>query len=318
MLINKKYNDSHYLERYQEGQHKEVWDELVQLGPAVFEDQLYAEALSVARTMMRRVRSNIEILIAKLLQCGFVFGYDFRLLVQLERSLTSAQNRRLYMEMCNLAHEQPPVFLSAHQQEEEIAETQKLIEQDGSFPLFFEEGLDNETHLRQNKSYIDELEQIVGPVPLAVRAWFEEIAAVNFYGHHPQWNQFVPSPHQEHLSNQIRPDFLMSYCDPFQVCLLNEQKMMVLKEMYTKNKSCIFEIAPDHDFKDLYAGTSTPYCFALPYANADVIMPTYYSSTTFVDYLRLSLTWAGFPGMIKWQDIPRDELDFLTSGLLPF
>ena len=29
------------LERYQEGQYQEVWNELVQLGPTIFEDQFY-------------------------------------------------------------------------------------------------------------------------------------------------------------------------------------------------------------------------------------------------------------------------------------
>ncbi|WP_126552247.1 hypothetical protein [Dictyobacter kobayashii] len=263
-VMKKKESGFRYLERYQEGQHRAVWDELVQLGPAVFDDQLHAEALAVTRAMMRRVRVNIETLIAKLLQCGFVFGYDVRLHEQLVHSLTSPQNRRQYQEMRDWVHEQPPVFLPAKQREEEIAETEQFLAQDPSLAIFVDVGeLEQEKRrLQQTTCSIDILEQIVGPVPLAVRAWFEEVEAVNFFGYHPQWSKLVPSFHEMPSWKHIVSDsYLMSSCDPFQICALNEQKIASLKEKYLLNKACSFEFAPDRYFKDYCGGSSTPYTF---------------------------------------------------------
>ncbi len=312
-----------YLERYQQGQYREVWDELVQLGPAVFEDRFYAEALAVARAMMRRVRVNIETLIAKLLQCGFVFGYDFRLQEQLAHSLDSSHERQRYREMRDWVHEQPMVFWPAKQEEEEIALTQQFFEQDPSFAIFYgEEKLEEEKmHVQQATLSIDTLKKIVGQVPVAVQAWFEEIEAVNFFGYHPRWGAFIPSFPREPLWEQMLSDFyLMSRCDPFQVGLPNEQKMLRLKEKYLANNNCSFEFAPDRHFKDFYGGSSTPYGFVLPQASMDAVMPNPFGSgsITFVEYIRLSLVWAGFPGMSQWPDVPHDDLEFLTRDLLPF
>jgi hypothetical protein len=86
-MFEKGENGLHYFERYQEGSYREVWNELVQLGSAVFEDRLYPEAFAVARAMIQRVRTNIETLLERLGQLGFVFGYDVRLQDQLRQSL---------------------------------------------------------------------------------------------------------------------------------------------------------------------------------------------------------------------------------------
>ncbi|MBV9614822.1 MAG: hypothetical protein JO031_05105, partial [Ktedonobacteraceae bacterium] len=187
-MLHEGFSSLRYLERYQEGQYREVWNELVQLGSAVFEDRFYTEARAVARAMMRRVRTNIETLISRLLQCGFVFGYDFRTQEQLARSLISAHERKLYGEMRDWVHEQPFVFWPAKQQEEEIALTQQFFEQDSSFSKFYGPDLleEEKKQAQQKILYIDTLKQIAGAVPLTVQAWFEEIEAVNFYGYHPQ------------------------------------------------------------------------------------------------------------------------------------
>jgi hypothetical protein len=38
---------------------------------------------------------------------------------------------------------------------------------------------------------------------------------------------------------------------------------------------------------------------------------------TFVEYLRLSFQWGGFPGWEKYENRPEKELAFLREGLLP-
>jgi hypothetical protein len=62
------------LERYQAGEHEQVWDELQRLGPAVREPPHYALAQAVAAETMRRVRRNCELLVARLRATGYVFG----------------------------------------------------------------------------------------------------------------------------------------------------------------------------------------------------------------------------------------------------
>lgn len=60
--------------RYQQGFYQEVYDELLAMHEHVFEDSTYEEALLVARTMMKRVRHNIELLIPRLQLMEYHFG----------------------------------------------------------------------------------------------------------------------------------------------------------------------------------------------------------------------------------------------------
>ncbi|HEX8035842.1 MAG TPA: hypothetical protein VF510_18445 [Ktedonobacterales bacterium] len=59
-----------YLNRYLQGEHEAVWDELQTLGAEIYNQPLYDDALGVVRETMRRVRANIEMLIPRLAQIG--------------------------------------------------------------------------------------------------------------------------------------------------------------------------------------------------------------------------------------------------------
>jgi len=61
-------------DRYQKGYHQEVYDELLAMHEGVFEEDIYEDALLVARAMMRRVCHNIELLIPRLHEIGYQFG----------------------------------------------------------------------------------------------------------------------------------------------------------------------------------------------------------------------------------------------------
>jgi hypothetical protein len=63
-----------YLERYLNGEHERVWDELQALGPAVHQDPHYSPACEVAAETMRRVRRNCQLIITRLRALGYVFG----------------------------------------------------------------------------------------------------------------------------------------------------------------------------------------------------------------------------------------------------
>jgi hypothetical protein len=63
--------------RYQQGLYQQVYDELLTMQDQVFAEPVYPEAVLVARTLMRRVRQNIEVLIPRLKALGYelVDGY---------------------------------------------------------------------------------------------------------------------------------------------------------------------------------------------------------------------------------------------------
>jgi hypothetical protein len=50
-----------YLDRYRQGAHTQVWQELVDQHAAIRQEPLLSEAQAVAREMMRRVRYNLTI-----------------------------------------------------------------------------------------------------------------------------------------------------------------------------------------------------------------------------------------------------------------
>lgn len=63
-----------YLQRYHDGDHERVWDELQALGPAVRHEPLLSDARAVAAETMRRVRRNCERLVQRLRDAGSRFG----------------------------------------------------------------------------------------------------------------------------------------------------------------------------------------------------------------------------------------------------
>lgn len=75
-----------YRDRYLSGEHEQVWRELTQLGAQMRSDPVYPDALAVARETMRRARHNIEILIPRLRQAGYAFGFHA---LGLEETLSS-------------------------------------------------------------------------------------------------------------------------------------------------------------------------------------------------------------------------------------
>jgi hypothetical protein len=63
-----------FLKRYKEGEHSQVWAELLALGASVREEPVFSEASAVAFETMLRVRANVEVLIDRLHSLGYRFG----------------------------------------------------------------------------------------------------------------------------------------------------------------------------------------------------------------------------------------------------
>ena len=64
-----------YLHSYQKGRFKEVWAELLALGPHIRHEPLYSDACAVVQETMRRARNNIELIIERLNELEYRFAY---------------------------------------------------------------------------------------------------------------------------------------------------------------------------------------------------------------------------------------------------
>ena len=66
---------SSYLERYLQGKHQSVYDEILALGETPLEPSVHADVLAVMNEIMRRIQYNLEhILLPKLHEVGYRFG----------------------------------------------------------------------------------------------------------------------------------------------------------------------------------------------------------------------------------------------------
>jgi hypothetical protein len=63
-----------YLERYQNGEYEQVWNEFQDLEAQIRKEPYYSQAQEVAAETMRRVRRNCERIISRLHNLGYVFG----------------------------------------------------------------------------------------------------------------------------------------------------------------------------------------------------------------------------------------------------
>jgi hypothetical protein len=63
-----------FLERYRNGEHEQVWNDLQSLGPSVRQEPYATQAQAVVTETMRRVRRNCERLVSRLQPLGYVFG----------------------------------------------------------------------------------------------------------------------------------------------------------------------------------------------------------------------------------------------------
>lgn len=293
-----------YLARYLAGDHERVWDELFSLGPSVFEQPLYDDAVAVVRETMRRVRANVEQLIVRLIRIGFTFGYDHRIQQTLSEQ-THAGLWQDFLEARQWAHRQPPVFLPAQLQRELRLEIRGLGLEDVE-----EDILGDIAVVPDMSANMLTLDQQLGPLPLSLRIWYEEVGAVNLYGFHSGWTKYVQFP-----------THIMNYCDPLQVYTLDDTLVHRLLTKHQHSSMKHFEFAPDRNFKDNRSGSSTPYDIRWDVPRVDGLLPRDREedeNVTFVRYLRKCLQWAGFPGMADWPRIPVDDLAILTEGLLPF
>jgi hypothetical protein len=139
---------------------------------------------------------------------------------------------------------------------------------------------------------IADIEANVGPVPLALAAWYEIVGGVNLIpDSESEWNDGYPDPLVMYPS-----DYLLDYSDDG-----------------WHRYQYVLDISPD-DYHKADTSGGAPYQITLPNACADTPLENESHQTTFVEYLRLSFKAGGFPGTngksvsAQWTKIPIDLL----------
>ena len=207
-----------WLERYLDGDHVQVWHELTGLGDQIRDDRaLFEEAGAVVVETMRRVRANVETLVAELVERGYRFDSPS-------------------------PHDPPADDVAAQ---------------------------------------LDELEARMGPMPLALRGWFEHVGRVDLTGRFRGWSYRYTDP----LVVDAPIDLILSEYADWE----DERGTEWDRGPFT------IDLAPDWLHKANVSGGG-PYAVEVPNRAIDGPLLEEPHSTTFANYLRIAFRWGGFPG----------------------
>lgn len=272
-----------YLERYRDGEHEEVWAELVGLGERVRDEPLLSDAYAVARETMRRARRNVETILPRLESIGYRLGILWSPL-----SL-DAKGRYVYGEQ-PYWKDLTPAFVPSSPGTRDV---------------------------------LKKIEQVGGTFPLSLRAWWEEVGEVNLCGYHPDWSErsgcdpllvctsdlsLLEGEGEEYSFFPAIDDGLDKGTEADLAFAIENGLLRVV-------------VAPDELHKENVSG-GDPYTIRVPCAVADRRLDNFWLDVTFVEYLRLCFRWGGFPGFARLRaherdKMPREHLDLLTRDLLP-
>jgi hypothetical protein len=273
---------TNFLERYVHGEYAQVWEEMQALGEAVRQAPFYADAHAVAHETMRRVRHNIETLIPRLEAAGYQFGYEW------------AQGQQFPSGPPDPVFSPPPPNLA---------------------------------HL------LAELEAQVGVLPLSLRAFYEVVGSVNFVGEPPpawlRWrvvSDGLDALYVYPLAGTLED--VSSWEDQYGEMTEEEWSLPATEEddpcdarsyAALPHDCWLVPIAPDEWFKYNISGCGA-YEIATPNPAVDARLLTERHRTTFVNYLRICLRWAGFPALELVAQTRSEVADMatLTRDLLPF
>ncbi len=328
-----------FLERYQAGEHVEVWNDLIALGAGVRHELYYEDACMVASETMRRARYNVELLIERLDTMGYRFldtvstaedrlshldvigqlaaqmearaslnpaGYNVHSLRMLDGLRTMRSNMAPILEMAAARATRG----ASAQRRHPLEDPQVFAPAD-----------------QKTSRQIARLEKAAGgPLPLSLRAWYEEVGGVSLLGSHAVLNAVdfsgrgVLSQFESLMGygpQAMKPANEDVLPDPLVITPLSDLVQQIEygeDEDESDGHQLQLAIAPDALHKANISGDA---CYlTLPDTRADFVFDDWHH-TTFVNYLRLTFQWGGFPGWQRSQQPPRKELAELSEGLLP-
>ena len=158
----------------------------------------------------------------------------------------------------------------------------------------------------------------IGPLPLALRAFYLRVESVDFSGELPKWLPAGPLRADSPRATLIEPT--QCYSDPLVVPALE-----ALYRECTTRASELAELDPDEgllvtfspDYLGKTEGSGGLYGILLPDPCADTDLELD-EPCGFVSYLRRAIAWSGFPGFAHYEGPPLTDLEQLREGLLPF
>lgn len=128
---------------------------------------------------------------------------------------------------------------------------------------------------------IEQFEELAGPMPLALRYWFQDVGQVTLLGSHPDW------------------DF--DFTDALVIDTPLDSLLASWQEWHEELADGVdegpfhAELSPDYLHKADVSG-GEPYSLLIPNGGVDGLLLGERHQTTFVNYLRTAFWWAGFPG----------------------
>jgi hypothetical protein len=132
---------------------------------------------------------------------------------------------------------------------------------------------------------LDEIERVVGPIPLLLKVWLEEVGSVNLIGTLPSWRF-------EYTDALVVECWIADVIDDHR-----DRQAFGWYEM-AGTASYPLPLSPDYLHKVDVSG-GPPYSIGLPNLGVDALWQddALHPQTLFVDYLRSArLDWGGFPG----------------------
>jgi hypothetical protein len=313
-----------FLMRYRQGEYVQVWAELLDLGDGVREQAIYDEALAVARETMTRARANIELLVPRLHALGYQFAKPDRVFVPADENydeLVAEVQRQAgplplsLLAWCEVVGEVN--FMGAHPKLSTYYQRRDPQEMAGGFlSLVAQRGgpmVPGDDPLRRGFELTQSLlKEVVDAIQTGQRHRSPELEA----GIHAtrqlvaelQRPLAVETPEIESDPLVVEPYFGDVEDAIYQGHEGDEQEQ--------PDGPISVIIAPDVIHKTNQSGGS-PYYIEIPNAAVDATLDGDEDYGTFVEYLRTCFRLGGFPGLRSAATPPREELQFLTEGLLP-
>ena len=144
---------------------------------------------------------------------------------------------------------------------------------------------------------LDEIESLVGVIPLSLRYFYTIVGTVNFMGYHPNWPNYYSDPLVVHS-----PDIALEW---WKWNYANEPE-----------NSTEIIVAPDQFHKAGHSGTGT-YTMKVPNLSFDGILEGESHNVSFIHYLQMCFKWGGFPGFEQIGLAPLEDIKTLARDLLP-
>ncbi|MFO0564103.1 MAG: hypothetical protein U0263_00495 [Polyangiaceae bacterium] len=149
---------------------------------------------------------------------------------------------------------------------------------------------------------LDELESLVGELPVVLRAAFQHLGVIDLAGQHPSW------PKSAHVA--LHPTSAESdvwFTDPFVFAPVEE----ILGDVEGAGRRPGFSVAVSGDAYTKAGYSGGRYSVHVPCLAWDAPLEGYAGGITFLEYLRLSLRFGGFAGFASIEDRPLAFLEEL-------